>query len=67
MKHLKPFKVFEELDTDAKTDNKMRQNSSKFVEMAKKYEVRLRTPEGKVNKGWAGHVCERHLGLPLKG
>jgi len=34
-------------------------------EMAKKYEVRLRTPEGKVNKGWAGHVCERHLGLPL--
>ena len=34
-------------------------------EMAKKYEVRIRTPEGKVNKGWAGHVCERHLGLPL--
>ena len=34
-------------------------------EMASKYEVRLRTPEGKVNKGWAGHVCERHLGLPL--
>jgi len=34
-------------------------------EMAKKYEVRLRTPNGKTNKGWAGHVCERHLGLPL--
>lgn len=42
MKHLKPFKVFEELDTDPKTDNKMRQNSSKFVEMAKKYEASLR-------------------------
>lgn len=42
MKHLKSFKVFEEIDTDAKTDNKMRQNSSKFVDMAKKYESSLR-------------------------
>lgn len=23
------------------------------------------TKEGRQNKGWAGHVCERHLGLPI--
>jgi len=34
-------------------------------EIASKYEVRIRTSEGKVNKGWAGHVCEKHLGLRL--
>lgn len=34
-------------------------------EVASQYEVRIRTPEGKVNKGWAGHVCERHLGLSI--
>lgn len=34
-------------------------------EIASKYEVRIRTSQGKVNKGWAGHVCEKHLGLRL--
>ena len=32
--------------------------------MAEKYNVTVWT-EGHINKGWAGHVCERHLGLPL--
>ncbi|MDR1801187.1 MAG: MvaI/BcnI family restriction endonuclease [Lachnospiraceae bacterium] len=27
--------------------------------------VTVLAPNGKVNKGWAGHVCERYLGLPL--
>lgn len=34
-------------------------------EMASFYGVTLRNALGKVNKGWAGHVCERHLGLPI--
>jgi DNA mismatch repair protein MutH len=34
-------------------------------EMAIRYNVPVVKPDGKVNKGWAGHVCERHLGLPL--
>lgn len=25
----------------------------------------MRTASGKVNKGWAGHVCERYLGIPI--
>jgi DNA mismatch repair protein MutH len=33
--------------------------------IAKKYDVVLKKPGGKVNKGWAGHACERYLGLPL--
>lgn len=33
--------------------------------LAKQYEVTVRTPNGTVNKGWAGHVCERHLGIPI--
>lgn len=33
--------------------------------IAKQLGVTVRTPIGSVNKGWAGHVCERHLGLPL--
>ncbi len=32
--------------------------------MAEKYEVTV-FKEGKKNKGWAGHVIERYLGLPL--
>jgi DNA mismatch repair protein MutH len=32
--------------------------------LAERYGVTVWT-EGHVNKGWAGHVCERHLGLPL--
>lgn len=34
-------------------------------ELAKQYEVVVFANDGKVNKGWAGHVFERHLGLPL--
>ena len=34
-------------------------------ELAKKYGVTVLSSNGKVNKGWAGHVCERHLGLPI--
>jgi DNA mismatch repair protein MutH len=34
-------------------------------ELANEYEVTVRTADGKVNKGWAGHVCERHLGIPI--
>lgn len=33
--------------------------------LAKEYEVTVLSPNGKVNKGWAGHVCERFLGLPI--
>jgi DNA mismatch repair protein MutH len=33
--------------------------------LAKKYEVTVRTVSGTVNKGWAGHVCERFLGIPI--
>jgi DNA mismatch repair protein MutH len=33
--------------------------------LADKYKVTVCTAEGKVNKGWAGHVCERYLGLPI--
>jgi DNA mismatch repair protein MutH len=34
-------------------------------DIAKKYDVVLKKPGGKINKGWAGHACERYLGLPL--
>ncbi len=34
-------------------------------ELARKYSIRIRNDNGKVNKGWAGHVFERYLGLPL--
>lgn len=33
-------------------------------DMAKKYDVTVEK-DGRQNKGWAGHVCERHLGLPI--
>lgn len=33
--------------------------------LAETYEVTVRTPTGSVNKGWAGHVCERYLGIPI--
>jgi len=33
--------------------------------LAKKYEVTVLSSNGKVNKGWAGHVCERYLGIPI--
>jgi DNA mismatch repair protein MutH len=33
--------------------------------LAEQYGILVRAPSGKVNKGWAGHVCERFLGLPL--
>ena len=32
--------------------------------LAAQYDVTVCTPSGTVNKGWAGHVCERFLGLP---
>lgn len=34
-------------------------------ELARHYEVTVTTPTGTVNKGWAGHVCERYLGIPI--
>lgn len=34
-------------------------------DLASEYEISVFGPSGKVNKGWAGHVFERHLGLPL--
>jgi len=33
--------------------------------LAATYGVKIRNVSGNVNKGWAGHVFERHLGLPL--
>jgi DNA mismatch repair protein MutH len=33
--------------------------------LADKLEIRVWTPEGKKNKGWAGHTLERFLGLPI--
>lgn len=33
-------------------------------ELAERFNVTVHR-DGKQNKGWAGHVCERHLGLPL--
>ncbi|MFQ5687599.1 MAG: MvaI/BcnI family restriction endonuclease [Candidatus Scalindua sp.] len=35
-----------------------------FHELAAQYNVTIYR-EGKVNKGWAGHVCERHLGIQI--
>lgn len=34
-------------------------------DLSAEYGVSVFGPSGKVNKGWAGHVFERHLGLPL--
>lgn len=34
-------------------------------QLADQYGVTVWTPRGTINKGWAGHVCERHLKLPL--
>lgn len=36
-----------------------------LVPLARKYEVTIWKSPGKKNKGWAGHVIERYLGLPL--
>lgn len=33
--------------------------------LASKYQVTVQTSSGSVNKGWAGHVCERYLGIPI--
>jgi len=33
--------------------------------LAKKYDITVLSANGRVNKGWAGHVCERYLGLPI--
>jgi DNA mismatch repair protein MutH len=33
--------------------------------LARNYGISVVGASGKVNKGWAGHVFERHLGLPL--
>lgn len=34
-------------------------------ELARLHQVTVMTSTGTVNKGWAGHVCERHLGIPI--
>ena len=34
-------------------------------ELAPTYGVTVVSSNGMVNKGWAGHVCERYLGLPI--
>jgi DNA mismatch repair protein MutH len=33
--------------------------------IAKQLEVTVLSSKGKVNKGWAGHACERFLGIPI--
>ena len=33
--------------------------------LAINYGITILSARGGVNKGWSGHVCERHLGLPL--
>jgi DNA mismatch repair protein MutH len=33
--------------------------------LAEGFGVTVITSDGKVNKGWAGHVCERYLGIPI--
>lgn len=33
--------------------------------LAKYYGITVQTASGTVNKGWAGHVCERYLGIPI--
>ena len=34
-------------------------------DLANEYEVTIYSSDGRVNKGWAGHVFERYLGLPI--
>lgn len=34
-------------------------------DLAQQYQVTVVTPSGAVNKGWVGHVCERHLDIPI--
>jgi DNA mismatch repair protein MutH len=34
-------------------------------QLAEELDISVKGPSGKINKGWAGHVCERYLGLPL--
>ena len=34
-------------------------------DLAKHYQITVQTPSGAVNKGWAGHACERYLGIPI--
>lgn len=36
-----------------------------LLTLARRYGLTVTTKDGKLNKGWAGHVVERHLGLPL--
>ena len=33
--------------------------------LATQFEVTVATSSGAINKGWAGHVCERYLGIPI--
>lgn len=33
--------------------------------LARQYGITVQTVSGTVNKGWAGHVCERYLGIPI--
>lgn len=34
-------------------------------DLANEYEITIYSSDGRVNKGWAGHVFERYLGLPI--
>lgn len=34
-------------------------------DLAARYGVSVQSVSGKINKGWAGHVFERHLGIPI--
>lgn len=34
-------------------------------DLARLHQITVITPSGTINKGWAGHVCERHLGIPI--
>ena len=39
-------------------------NGQDLHHLAQKYEITV-NKNGKINKGWAGHVIERFLGLPI--
>jgi len=44
--------------------NRQKLVRTKLYELANEFNIAIYR-DGKVNKGWAGHVCERHLELPI--
>ena len=46
--------------------NKLKQLEGKDLhDLAKEYGITVLSSNNTVNKGWAGHVCEKYLGLPI--